>query len=145
MRFKLFILLLSVVMLYNCKNSEKQRDKNEPLTEEVLLSDLKLDNGKKWIANLETEIGVKNMDSIIKVFKQENNTDYASLGEALSKQTSYVIKNCSMKGEPHDQLHVVLVPMLDEISAMKEGGNGKNLDELTALINAYFKHFKVEQ
>ena len=42
------------------------------------------------------------------------------LGEALSKETSYIIKSCDMKGEPHDQLHLVLVPILEEITDLKD-------------------------
>ena len=51
-----------------------------------------------------------------------------------------------MKGEPHDQLHVVLVPMLDEISILKEskdiGEKNKAFQKLKLLIRSYFSHFK---
>ena len=62
-------------------------------------------------------------NSIISNFKSNTTEDYFALGEALSEQTSTIIKKCSMKGEPHNQLHVVLVPMLDEISILKESKN----------------------
>ena len=63
------------------------------------------------------------MDSIISVFKNDQNKNYQTLSKAFSEQTSYVIKNCSITGESHNQLHVVLVPMLDEISTLKESNN----------------------
>jgi CRISPR/Cas system CSM-associated protein Csm2 small subunit len=51
-----------------------------------------------------------------------------------------------MTGEPHDQLHVVLVPMLDEISIMRESKNDKEsenaLINLKDLIQAYYEYFK---
>lgn len=87
------------------------------------------------------------MDSIIKNFKSNSNKDYFALVEALSEQTSTIIKKCSMKGEPHNQLHVVLAPMLDEISALKESKNKvtsqKVLQQLEGLIADYFKHFTI--
>lgn len=132
----------------SCKNDKKPTD--IVAAEHISIADtlqLTFDNGNKWLVNLETHEGVKNMDSILKQFKSENSKNYQELGNNLSKQTSYVIKNCTMTGEPHDQLHVVLVPMLDEISVLRESENPDlqqtaqaNLNEL---IQAYFKHFNL--
>lgn len=110
--------------------------------------ELKLDNGKKWIAYAETHKGINLMDAIISAFKKENKNGYVILGNDLSKHTGYIIENCSMKGEPHNQLHVVLVPMLDEISILRDQTNiidsKKALNKLERLILAYSKHFKVD-
>jgi hypothetical protein len=130
-------------MLFNCKD-----DKNTSESQSVIiLDDLVLNDGGKWIVNKETHEGVKQMDAIISAFSSDSNTDYKKLGEDLSKQTSSIIKNCNMKGEPHDQLHVVLVPMLDEISILKEQSNPTKskiaLDRLEHLITAYFQHFQL--
>jgi hypothetical protein len=66
---------------------------------------------------------------------------------SLSKQTGYIIKNCTMTGEPHDQLHVVLVPMLDEISVLRETDSDldaqKALKSLQNLIKTYYNYFKI--
>ena len=79
------------------------------------------------------------------VSKDEN---HKHLGEVLSKQTSFIIKNCSMKGEAHDQLHIVLVPMLDEISTLRDtediGIKKAALTRLQIYIKKYFEHFKNE-
>nr|WP_321228423.1 hypothetical protein [uncultured Psychroserpens sp.] len=149
-RINLLAILL-LLLVINCKDVQKENsiDTAEDVKEILVLDslELKLDDGDKWLANLETHEGVKLMDSIITVFKKENKEDYVVLGDDLSKQTSYIIKNCSMKGEPHDQLHVVLVPMLDEISILREQTNAAEskaaLDRLEQLISSYFKYFKV--
>ena len=150
MKTKFILLTVLAVFFLNCKNkteneiSNSSKDKEETVNESAKLI---LNNGQKWIANNETHIGIENMNSIIKAFKPDANKDYMALGESLSKQTSFVIKNCSMKGEPHDQLHVVLVPMLDEISILKDSKNIDDLEhalnKLETLINDYFAHFKV--
>ncbi|MFT5847194.1 MAG: hypothetical protein ACJARX_001912 [Psychroserpens sp.] len=147
----IFITVILLLVL-SCKNEQKIRTSySASQVEAVSILDtleLKLDNGKKWIANAETHQGVKLMDSIILVFEKEGKNDYVILGDDLSKQTGYIIKNCSMKGKPHDQLHVVLVPMLDEISILREQINTiesrKALYKLERLISAYFTHFKIE-
>jgi len=148
MKFKLLIVI--VIFFMSCKNETQKNNSNTTEVEEVTVDEsikLKLDNGQKWMANKETHIGIKNMDSIIKALKSEANKDYISLGDALSKQTSFVIKNCTMKGEPHDQLHVILVPMLDEISILKESESKDDsenaLGKLESLIKDYFNHFKI--
>lgn len=143
--------ILLLILVANCKNEQKTKtsDSTSELERISVLDTLqiKLDNGEKWIANIETHEGVKLMDSIISAFKKESKKDYVSLGDDLSKQTSYIIKNCSMKGEPHNQLHVVLVPMLDEISILREQTNTSESNaasiRLEQLISAYFMHFKI--
>ena len=149
---KIFNLTLTVLMLFilSCKNENKQDIKPDTVLEDVSLLDtlqLKLNAGDRWLANSETQEGVNKMDSLIEVFDTNTDKDFKKLGEALSKQTSYIIKNCTMKGEPHDQLHVVLVPMLDEISILRETNDSVEAEtaysKLKALINAYYKHFKL--
>lgn len=148
MKQKLFALLILTALFSSCKSENTKTISNSAASEEISLLDtltLKLNGSEKWIANKETHIGVTKMDSIIKSFSAENNT-YESLGNALSKQTSNIIKKCNMKGEAHDQLHVVLVPMLDEISILKEKVRSNKselaIETLEVLIKKYFNHFK---
>ncbi|MBQ0788653.1 MAG: hypothetical protein KBT69_14240 [Oceanihabitans sp.] len=147
--YNTFIVLL-LVSAISCKSEVKKGNKNISETEEVTLLDtlqLKMNRGKKWLVNPETQGGVEKMNAIIIAFKSENSKDYNALGKKLAKQTSYIIKNCNMVGEPHDQLHVVLVPMLDEISNLKDAKNKlegeASLAKLEGLIKDYFVYFKL--
>lgn len=140
--FLLFALILS------CKSEHKKPIEATIETETVSTTDtedLHFNNGKKWIANIETELGMKKIDSILKthnVIVESNSLDIAN---ALSQQTSYIIQSCDMKGKAHDQLHVVLLPILEEVSNLKEAQNvtdqNKSVIELQKLTAAYFKHF----
>ena len=150
MKTKFILLIVLTFFFMSCKNNTQNDAQNTIENKEVTNEEpakLRLDNGQKWIANTETHFGIKKMDSIIKTFKSDTNKNYSVLGESLSEQTSFVIKNCSMKGEPHDQLHVVLVPMLDEISILKESNSiddSENaLQKLELLIQDYFTHFMI--
>ena len=150
-KLNILITLILIVSFSSCKKETQKSVPNISETEEISLLDtltLKFDNGEKWVANIETQIGVIKMDSIINTFKTDGNEDYASLGETLSEQTSFIIKSCNMTGEAHDQLHVVLVPMLDEISILKEATTAEDrksaLNELENLIEGYFSHFRIQ-
>jgi len=142
MKTNTLILLFLCFAFSNCKNETKAA-----ATATAISLNLKLNDGEKWTANPETHESVLKMDAIINAFKNEQQKDYQLLGKNLSKQTSYIIKNCSMEGESHDQLHVVLLPMLDAISTLKESENSekskKILTEIEAYIDAYFNHFKL--
>ena len=148
MKTKFLLLVIFTLSLNNCKKDIKKSFDDTPKIEETVddTATLKLNNGEKWIANPETHVGVTKMDSILNVFNSNSKKDYVALGKSLSKQTSFIIEKCNMKDEPHDQLHVVLVPMLDEISILKEvkDKEEKNtaLHKLENLIRNYFIHFK---
>ncbi len=151
MKLKLLIISILILCAFSCRKETQKSIPNPTEPEKISLLDtltLKLNNGEKWAANLETHIGVTQMDSIIKTFKSGSQKDFAVLGNALSQQTGMIIKKCNMKGEPHEQLHLVLLPMLDEISALTELGtetpSEKVLQELENLIAVYFKHFKTQ-
>ena len=150
LKLKIVIIIFLVVSISSCKKETQQIVSDTSETQEISLLDtltLKLNSGEKWNANKETQVGIVKMDSIIKSFKVEGNNNYINLGKDLSTQTSYIIQSCNMQGEAHDQLHAVLVPMLDEISTLKESDNidecKSSLIELEHLIEAYFNHFKI--
>ncbi|GAA3601259.1 hypothetical protein Q4Q39_12675 [Flavivirga amylovorans] len=140
MRYLIFICL--IVVGFSCKNNTAKKETG------VILETLILNQEKPWIVNNETHTGITKMDSLITKFTASKGQNYTLLGESLSKQTSYIIKNCSMKGTAHDQLHVVLVPMLDEISIMREVNNitvkKAALLKLQIYITKYFEHFTIE-
>ncbi|WP_055442397.1 hypothetical protein [Lacinutrix himadriensis] len=149
MKVKIVIILL-LAFVFGCNTENKKGQTKTKETKEISLLDtlqLRLNHGNKWLANPETQGGVVKMNAMIEAFKTETNKDYNALGKKLAKQTSYIIKNCSMVGEPHDQLHVVLVPMLDEISNLKEAKNNTegeaSLAKLEGLIKDYFLYFKL--
>ena len=149
MRSNILALFLIFIIPFACKNKSERSIPISTNNENISFLDtltLRLNNGEKWIANTETQIGIIKMDSIIIAFKGEGNNKYLALGENLSRQTSYIIKSCNMTGEAHDQLHVVLVPMLDEISIIKESDNIEEsenaLGNLESLIEMYNKYFE---
>lgn len=135
--------IILLVLLLNCSSCKNDTTKLEAQAE-IQLEGLTLNNNEKWIANEETHIGMKRIDSILK-----NNalSDGKLLGDVLSKQTSYIIKSCDMTGEAHDQLHVVLVPILEGIIELQDVKKPSELEKketaLRSLTATYFRYFKI--
>ncbi len=132
---KRFILLLiiTLVSLTACKEHKAN------------IEALRLNNGEKWEANPETTEGFKNIQKELNAFEGSEISDFKALGKNLGKQTSYIIEHCSMKGEAHEQLHHVLLPVLDNISILRESKNKpeskqavKNLNGILSTYPDYF-------
>lgn len=85
------IILIAIffMVFHSCK------DKSNPIKSEtkIQFDGLTLNNNKKWVANEETHIGMKRIDSIL---KNNSSLDGKVLGNALFKETSYIVKSCDM-------------------------------------------------
>lgn len=137
---KLIIVLIAISLLFiGCKDQAKESNaskKNETEhteqhTESKAVSndwiqEIKMNNGAKWIANPETNEGVANMKSILTASNPKELKDYLMVANALNNEKNFVIKECTMKGPSHDNLHVWLLPLIEQIDALKEA---KTLDE----------------
>lgn len=73
--------------------------------------------------------------------------NYAKVIGELEIQCDYIIQNCSMKGEAHEQLHSVLHPILSSIKEAKLADSYEKMDEQLAItqsmISKYFEMFEV--
>lgn len=108
---------------------------------------LVLNNGVKWTVNTETHEGMTQIKVILDNMDPLTLEDYNLLGEKCNEQTSFIISNCSMTGEAHNQLHLVLHPILDDIDNLQ---NVKSIEDGIAAvaslgknISDYFTHFEI--
>lgn len=165
--------LLSIAMLAfiftGCNNNKKAAhttDHDSPHEVEIVshddhnddhhLSDDGLDNnwiteietndGAKWDANTETNEGVAKMKNLLKTQPTNTLDDYYKLAEQLNTDKNYVVKNCTMKGASHDNLHVWLLPLMAKIEALSETQSLEdaskikhNIEENVNLYSDYFK------
>ena len=131
---KTVITLIAVSLLFTaCKDQHKESNatkKNETeLTEQPTeskvvgnewMQEIKMNDGAKWTANPETNEGIVRMKSVLITSKLKELDDYHTIANALNKETNYVIKECTMKGPSHDNLHLWLLPLIGKINALKE-------------------------
>jgi hypothetical protein len=156
MKKAIFIILLIVTVVSSCKNTEKQKEtKNlkeakQEHVEGVLntqwTNDIVLNNGGKWEANIETTKGVEEMQELLKSQTTISLEDYHQLANKLNNTKNIVIKECTMKGESHDNLHIWLLPLMEKIKALSKTKTveeaSKSKHHITENINAYFDYFE---
>ncbi|QVY64722.1 hypothetical protein [Polaribacter sp. Q13] len=138
--------VLMLFALVSCKPTKKQEAAEvNDLYSNSWIQEIKLDNGKKWQANSETNEGVLKMQNSIKDFSSNTLEGYYELAEKLNVDKNYVIKNCTMKGDSHDNLHVWLLPLIAKLDALSEANTieeaAKLKQSIEENINEYADYF----
>ncbi|MFB5946428.1 hypothetical protein [Albibacterium profundi] len=108
-----------------------------PLEDQV-----KLDNGEKWIANIETNEGIDNMLAMVKKEKSKETPDYVMLKERLDKEFNVLLEKCTMTGESHDQLHNYLLPLKAKIDKLDPNSSKEAIKEIENHLLTYYGYFK---
>ncbi|MFC2110006.1 hypothetical protein ACFLSU_05465 [Bacteroidota bacterium] len=156
MKNLVFILILMATLVSGCKNTDNQKviktntevsnKQVNKITSNNWIENIQLNHTEKWNANIETNEGVEKMQQSLK--SQSTNTleEYHELAKLLNIGKNYVIRNCSMKGESHDNLHVWLLPLIAKIDALSEA---KTIENASAIkksiqenIEIYYTYFK---
>ena len=144
-------LVLSISLL-GCKETQK---KETTITEQTpvehkedshgdqnnWMSQIQLDNGSKWKANTETTEGIQAMASRIAEDESNSIKHYKKLASDLNDLKNTIIKECTMEGESHDNLHVFLVPLADKIAALGEVNSVHEGAEITKEIREYLEGY----
>lgn len=143
------IVALSILVgLVACKGTEKSNNHEvaqdttsaeitDELTPEPLENLLVLNNGDKWEVNEATYEATNNMCVMVDKFTGD---DYIGLGDSLMTQISYMLAHCDMKGEGHNNLHVWLIPTIEEVNLM-QSGESENLATIRSLLATYGDFF----
>lgn len=113
-------------------HSEVATDLNAVLSNSWI-GEIETDNGQKWEANAETTEGVENMLALINQTQTQTLEDYHQLGSKLNDEKNYIIKECTMEGPSHDNLHVFLHPLIDKVSALQ---NSKSTSEAEEIVES---------
>ena len=167
MKKSILSIAILALLFTSCNNSKKETQNTEQNnTEEVetvshdnheshethdaisnnWMEEIQLDNGNKWVANEETNIGVEKMKDILKTQQTTTLEGYHQLAKELTEAKNYVIKECTMKGPSHDNLHVWLLPLMEKIDALSEVDNleeaSKIKNSILENVEAYNRYFK---
>ena len=144
-------------MLISCKETEKENPTGAETTIETVdhdghsgatqeldnswASDMVLNNGIKWQANKETNDGVMTMLTKINEAKTSTTADYKKLGDTLNDVKNTVVKECTMKGPSHDNLHVWLHPLIEKIEMLQKTENTEEGAYLTSNIKEHLEEY----
>ncbi len=109
------------------------------------MNDIQLNDGTKWEVNIETTQGVEKMQGVLKTHSTSSIEKYHQLASDLNDLTNKLVKECSMKGASHDNLHVWLMPLIEKIDALSEAKTIEDAAEIKQSIeenlNAYSDYF----
>jgi hypothetical protein len=150
----LFISIVSVFIFSSCGGEEESGDSvessatisntEESNEEDALalevgeeLEGLQLNVGEKWDVDSSTAAGMIHLQELIDNFDGE---DSEALGKEMNKTLKDISKNCTMKGEDHDQYHIVLKAMKKESKQLKKG-KSTDPSKMQRYLEAYNAHF----
>ncbi|WOD42981.1 hypothetical protein [Hwangdonia lutea] len=158
------ILTLSLLALVSCKDSKTQDKKTETVEHaseshnnhqnheasgvyaNAWINEIQKDNGHKWQADATTNEGVKKLQNTINTQSASSLEDYQKLAKQLNDEKNFVVKNCTMKGPSHDNLHVWLHPLIEKIDALLKVETVEDASKIATSIeeniNAYSDYFK---
>ena len=103
---------------------------------------VQLDNGKKWLANIETTQGMQSMAQMVDTALSNPDATAVSIKENLLSGFTEILDKCTMTGEPHEQLHHYLVPLKEDIERLDEGNKEEVLADIKAYLDTYKNYFE---
>lgn len=147
------LLMLTPFFFAACQQPEQPAHQHEshdaPATEVVAPAPenapatpvVQLNNGQKWKANPETTEGIKKMIGIIKNGMDSKSTPQ-DMATPLNDAFQGIIKQCTMEGEAHDQLHHFLIPVQEHLKTFAT--SEASIDSVISLVNhlgTYHQYF----
>ncbi len=113
-------------------------------------TELVLDNGAKWATDEPLRLGMTDMrNDMAAALPQIHHGDfdpaqYAELAAKVDGHIEYLVENCKLSPEADEQLHVVLVDIMDGAEAMKGATDQKHgavkIIQALSIYPEYFDH-----
>lgn len=152
----------TTVFLHSCKNNpNKQNTGSQSKPDQVQVEDpspnvtisndawnhqIQLDRGSKWLANAETTLGVSKMRNAMIEFKGRSVSEYRALGDELNALKNTIVKECTMTGPSHDNLHIWLHPLIEKIEVLQninsEASGAQMVQDIEQHLNGYYDFFE---
>ena len=152
----------STIFLNSCKNnpnrqsSDSQSNPGQVQVEEVSpnvsvahdawTDEIQLDHGSKWLANVETTLVVSKMLTALNGFNGSSVSAYQALGDDLNELKNIIVKECTMTGPSHDNLHIWLHPLIEKIEALQNTDSKVSgvqmVQDIEQHLNGYYEFFE---
>lgn len=110
---QLIYTLLLIGLLTSCDNKKNKGD--DYLYQ---ISELKLNNGKKWQANRANSKGIAKMEKIIDTLDVKT-FNPAKVSYYLNREITMMMTMCGIAGEAHDQFHNYVIPLREQINGLQ--------------------------
>ncbi len=146
---KIILFTVLTILVSSCGNNKEHEHAGQEASGQEHHGDehgIMLNDGKPWMANSETTQGIHNMSALWDGFKSGNDIEeYHALQEDLLTEFNTIIKECTMEGDSHEQLHNYLLPMKDLISDLGSDDISvcnNSVDLLKKYLSTYPKYFE---
>ncbi len=140
MRKKTITIACSILIFLGACQSPETRQHPHHHAQVDTQTPLETNHGEKWKVNEEMKPFVSQGAQWVKAYIDEERTDYKRLADALKEQNELLIKNCTMDGKSHDELHKWLHPHLEMVEGLR---NSRDEDE--AMKRVHELHFSYQK
>jgi hypothetical protein len=106
--------MAALLVIVSCgeTTTEVKGEVEEKKVEKKVIPVFQFNEGERWEANSATVEGIENLTEMVKGFDASVQS-YDSLQSNLRDEFGLIFKNCTMKGEAHEQLHNYLLPLME--------------------------------
>lgn len=139
---RLLPLLAALFVTLSCgeMTTEAKEEAEEKKVEKKTMPAVQLNDGERWEANAATVEGIENQTEMVESFDPSRQS-YDTLQSELRDEFGLIFKNCTMKGEAHEQLHNYLLPLMELFGKLtledREDALGKIKEHLSR-FDTYF-------
>ncbi|MFT6996625.1 MAG: hypothetical protein ACJAQ4_000366 [Cryomorphaceae bacterium] len=141
------ILFISAIFLLITSCSETTKEAKEEIeetkVEKMDAPEVQLNEGQLWEANMATIEGIKNLSVMAESF-DSSSENYETLQSNLRDEFGLIFKNCTMKGEAHEQLHNYLLPLMELFGELTEEASEKTLGKIKEHLARFDSYFVMD-
>ena len=101
-----------------------------------------LNNGEKWKINAEMKPHLDEGNRILTAFISGKEFDFKKLADDMKIQNNSLIQSCTMKGEPHDVLHLWLIPHMEIVDQLSKATTPEEANELIIQLKDSYRTFQ---
>jgi hypothetical protein len=142
---RIAILCTALLLFVSCAEPSKEVKEEMEETEIEMPSapEVQLNAGERWEANQATVDGIKNLSTMVEQFDSSVQS-YDTLQSNLRDEFGLIFKNCTMKGEAHEQLHNYLLPLMELFGELTLEDREKSLAEIKEHLARFDTYFVAE-
>ncbi|HXJ98729.1 MAG TPA: hypothetical protein VNJ50_07770 [Gelidibacter sp.] len=126
--------------------NEHHDDEHSDVYGNAWKEEIEMDNGSKWQSDATTNEGAQKLQNTFNSLTTSTLQDYHKLAELLNEDKNYVVKNCTMQGPSHDNLHIWLHPLIEKIAALSKTETVEDASKIKHSIeeniSGYYEYFK---
>jgi flavorubredoxin len=141
------ILFISAIFLVitSCSETTKEakEENEETKVEKMDAPEVQLNEGQLWEANMATIEGIKNLSVMVESF-DSSSENYETLQSNLRDEFGLIFKNCTMKGEAHEQLHNYLLPLMELFGELTGEASEKTLGKIKEHLARFDSYFVMD-